>query len=266
MSNRRARSASARTSAPCHPKYHGGRRVQCQAPMRVGRSNCLTRAPYSSPTSPYRTGRGGRFVEALSLEESSALPAPRRPMRRRLAAVLVPGLLLGSTLTCLPRVVPAARFHDAPPIAAGALGAHLADGGLVVLTDWSTLGEPPTALEGDGTRYDRRRRPLETGPLRVDLDSMVLLETTVQGHAGEGRGGEPRRRGARRLHRRDRALHGRLPGRPPRRASGRAPPSTTARPPNGRWRRPSPGASPGRSRPATSTTSPPSGPATAASG
>jgi hypothetical protein len=109
-------------------------------------------------------------------------------MRRRLAAVLVPGLLLGSTLSCLPRVVPAARFHDAPPIAAGALGAHLADGGLVVLTDWSTVGEPPMALEGDGTRYDRHRRALETGPLRVDLDSVVLLETTVLDTLGMGAG------------------------------------------------------------------------------
>lgn len=98
---------------------------------------------------------------------------------RRLSTVLVLGVALGSLLSCLPRVLPAARFHDTIPIQEGALGVHMADGDLVVLTSWSVEGDPPAVLQGQGSRYDGYRRLRATDSFRIPYDSIALVETTV---------------------------------------------------------------------------------------
>ena len=58
------------------------------------------------------------------------------------------------------------------------LKAHMRDGGLYVLTAWD-VNEADERVSGHGTLFDYNRRPLDTGPFEVALDSVALFETNA---------------------------------------------------------------------------------------
>lgn len=94
-------------------------------------------------------------------------------------AVAALGLCLGASGCTSTRW----RASFAPPAAAGALDrgapylkAHLADGGVVVLRDWS-VDDARHVVRGEGLRYDPHRRIRDQGALEVPLADVVLFET-----------------------------------------------------------------------------------------
>lgn len=58
------------------------------------------------------------------------------------------------------------------------LKAHLRDGGLLVMSQWS-VDDSARLVTGAGTRYDARRAVTGEGPHAFTLDSVVLFETNV---------------------------------------------------------------------------------------
>jgi hypothetical protein len=62
------------------------------------------------------------------------------------------------------------------------LKAHMRNGDLFILQNWSAAGD--RVVVGNGARYDPARNLIESGNLQVSVDSVAIFETNVQSTSG----------------------------------------------------------------------------------
>ncbi len=96
----------------------------------------------------------------------------RLPM---LLCLAMTGALACGTPVFHPLVLPD-KVAPQQDLTAAPLKVHLLAGGLYLLTSWQEEGD--SMLVGSGDRYDPRRELLSSGPARIPVDSIVLLETS----------------------------------------------------------------------------------------